>query len=251
MPRYYTWMMNTAQYMRCDAMSQAAEFVPMVNGVGQLDDGVSSHYQKEWTTNNAHYLLGYNEPDFGNGHNHPHMVAPAAAAKDWVNVQKAAEQLGLALVSPAVSTTGLEDDGSSDWFDEFFGNCTEAVTPGCDTSKISYMAFHDYNGNVSRIIGRAKGLQKRYGKPVWITEFAINKWAYKGNVNRSLTDAYMKDVLPALEASDAVFRYAWYTARDADMLNINAGSLLVSNISDPTLTTTGTIYKAHHDSSLN
>jgi hypothetical protein len=36
----------------------------------------------------------YNEPDPGNGHNHPHMVAPAHAAKDWVKVQTAADQLG-------------------------------------------------------------------------------------------------------------------------------------------------------------
>lgn len=61
---------------------------------------------------NAHYLLGYNEPDPGNGHNHPHMVSPAAAARDWVMVQAAAEQLGLQLVSPAVSTTGVDDDGA-------------------------------------------------------------------------------------------------------------------------------------------
>ena len=38
----------------------------------------------------------------GNGHNHPHMVSPALAAKDWVHVQATAELLNLTLVSPAV-----------------------------------------------------------------------------------------------------------------------------------------------------
>ena len=74
------------------------------------------------------------------------MVDPTVAAKDWVKVQAAAKLTGLTLVSPAVSTTGLGDDGVSPWLDQFFGNCTESITPGCDTSTIAYMAFHDYNG---------------------------------------------------------------------------------------------------------
>ena len=60
-----------------------------------------------------------------------------------------------------------------------------------------------------------------------------------------MQDAYMKQVLSALDSSDAVFRYAWYSARDKPMANINSGNLLVWNESTPTLTSTGTIYKAH------
>eukprot|EP00660_Eupelagonema_oceanica_P009314 gene9314-6710_t len=45
------------------------------------------------------------------------------AAQDWVKVQAVAEQLNLTLVSPAVSTTGLDDDGVSPWFDQFFSSC--------------------------------------------------------------------------------------------------------------------------------
>ena len=66
------------------------------------------------------------------------QVDPAAAAVDWVLVQNAADQLGLGLVSPAVSTTGLDDNGVSPWFDQFFGNCS--VVKGCNTSKIDYMS---------------------------------------------------------------------------------------------------------------
>ena len=128
-------MTNAAQYSRCESpLDQAVEFVPMINGVGQLEEGLSHHFQEEWRSANAHYLLGYNEPDYGNGHNHPHMVSPAVAAKDWVNVQAAATLMGLKLVSPAVSTTGLDDHGVSPWFDQFFGNCS--ITPGCNASKI-------------------------------------------------------------------------------------------------------------------
>jgi hypothetical protein len=111
-------------------------------GVGQLADGVPEHYAKEWASFNARYLLGYNEPDYGDGHNHPHMVDPADAAKDWVLVQKAAEDNNLKLVSPAISTTGCDNNGVSQWFDEFFGNCS--VVSGCNASKIECVTVHAF-----------------------------------------------------------------------------------------------------------
>ena len=115
-----------------------------------------------------------------------------------------------------------------------------------------YMAFHDYQGDVSKILSRAQGLKQRYGKPCWITEFAINKWArMQGghcdncNITRAMQDTYMKQVLSALDSSDAVFRYSWYTARDKPIGDTNSGNLLVWNVSVPTLTSTGEVYKAH------
>ena len=129
---------------------------------------------------------------------------------------------------PAVSTTGLDDHGVSPWLDQFFGNCSLV---GCNRSKIAFIAFHDYQGDVSKILSRAEGLLRRYGKPTWITEFAINKWARvtKGpgggcnecNITRAMQDDYMRQVLPALEKSEAVHRYAWYSARDRPQPQIN------------------------------
>lgn len=114
------------------------------------------------------------------------------------------------------------------------------------------MAFHDYQGDVSKLLSRAQGLKQRYGKPCWITEFAINKWArMQGgrcdncNITRPMQDAYMKQVLSALDSSDAVFRYAWYSARDKPTGDTNSGNLLVWNDSKPTLTSTGVVYKTH------
>lgn len=44
-----------------------------------------------WKEANAQFLLGYNEPDIGNGHNvsdsnHGHAVLPADAAAAWPKV---------------------------------------------------------------------------------------------------------------------------------------------------------------------
>ena len=65
---------------------------------------------------------------------------------------QAASQHGLGLVSPAVSTTGIDNYGVSPWLDQFFGNCS--VVPGCNQSQIDYIAFHDYQGDPLKIISK-------------------------------------------------------------------------------------------------
>ena len=216
----------------------------MIHGVGKANLGIVT---SAWKGANVHYLLGYNEPDPGH---HPNRVTPAEAAKDWVYVQQVAEQHGLTLVSPALSHTGLDDQGVSPWMDQFLAHCDD--TPGCDKSKIKYIAFHDYGGSVSKLLSRANGLMKRYGKPTWVTEIAINKWARKHgavcddcHITRSMQDSYMKEALPALDRSPAVHRYAWYASRDKPRTDINNGNLLVWNKVTPTLTSTGKVYKTH------
>eukprot|EP01043_Picozoa_sp_COSAG02_P038436 COSAG02_NODE_2963_length_7646_cov_10.941036_7_plen_276_part_00 len=108
---YYTWTKNPSQYNRCPfakaPQELAREFVPMINGVGQAGDvSQNNHSATVWRDANAHYLLGYNEPDLGRidpvtgKSNHPHMVDPAVAAQDWVAVQALAEQTSLKLISP-------------------------------------------------------------------------------------------------------------------------------------------------------
>ena len=145
----------------------------------------------------------------------------------------------------ALSTTGLNDAGVSPWLDEFFGNCSQLS--GCDPTKLEGIAFHDYNGNVARLLQRASGLSSRYGPVIgqpagariWITvsgtasqqtlspfsepctkacclaqEFAVNHWACGCTVTRAMQDAYLAEALPALDNHPAIERYAWYTARD-------------------------------------
>eukprot|EP01063_Lacrimia_lanifica_P041758 TRINITY_DN9812_c0_g1_i1.p1 TRINITY_DN9812_c0_g1~~TRINITY_DN9812_c0_g1_i1.p1 ORF type:complete len:294 (+),score=86.40 TRINITY_DN9812_c0_g1_i1:74-955(+) len=243
----YTWTHMPSQYNKCRVNGTTAEFVPMVIGLGAAKT-VTKGVQRQWAEHGVKYLLGYNEPDEGNGHNHPHMCAPAAAAADWPQLQALAAKFTppLELVSPAMSTTGLDDTGKSQWLDEFFGNCTAVA--GCDPSSVKYIAFHDYQGNVTELLGRVDGLYSRYNRPLWLTEFAINKWSSGFSPSRADQDAYMKAALPALDTHPGVFRYAWYTARDAPpppSQGWSGGSLLEWNVTNPTLTSTGAVYKAH------
>jgi len=120
--------------------------------------------------------------------------------------------------------THWTEDGSP-WLDQFFGNCTEIK--GCDPDKIKYVAFHDYDGDADTVMKRAEGSAKKYERPIWLTEFSVGSCEH-----RPAQDAFAKQLLPQLEASDAVFRYAWYSTRnypdDADRCWVAESALLPS-----------------------
>jgi len=115
------------------------------------------------------------------------------------------------------------------------------VVKDCDPSMIKYIAMHDYWGNVSKLERRLSGAVKRYGgRKVWLTEFAITDW--RDPPSREMQDAYMKDVLPFLDSNGNVFRYAWFSSRNAPD-NQNGGSNLLEADGSAKLTSTGEIYK--------
>jgi len=245
---YYNWIGNPSQYDKCKvgkgANRTAVEFVPMINGLKAVKSMMNSHhYVQEWASANVRYLLGYNEPDYGNGKNHPHMCSPADAAKEWVNVQAVAAQFDppLTLVGPAVSSSGpdaWDADGVSTWLDYFFGNCS--AVPGCENSSIKYIAMHDYEGDLAKLKRRIEGAANRYKRQIWLTEFG--HLVYGNPPTRSEEDAYLKEALPFLDQHPDVFRYAWFTARNKPN-NMNGGSNLLPYDSDSVNpTSTGQVY---------
>lgn len=52
----------------------------------------------------------------------------------------------------------------------------------------------------------------------------------------------MEKVLPLLDASDAVFRYAWFSARNPSTPDVMASNLLPTDSNSTEQTTTGQIY---------
>jgi hypothetical protein len=221
----------------------------MVAGVGGAEAMDTNYFHQLWKDSNAKFLLGYNEPDYGNGHSHPHMATPSDAAAYWPKLQDLAAKFDppLILVAPSVASGGetggadaWDEDGRSTWLDEFLGNCTKVVKD-CDPSLIKYLGFHDYHGSVPMLKRKIDGAVKRYGgRKIWITEIAITDW--RAPPNRSAQDKYMKELLPYLDSSDNVFRYSWYTARNAPN-NQNGGSNLLDADGSASLTSTGQIYK--------
>jgi hypothetical protein len=250
--------------LQCTEKGISAEFVPMVIGtkcasiggtncdaeiekvIARLDNDQT---RAKWKAANAKFLLGYNEPDAGNGkHNHPHEASPADAAAAWPNIQALAAAMSppLTLVSPSVASgheSGGRDcwdaNGRSTWMDDFLGNCTHIVKD-CDPSLIKYIGMHDYHGSVEGLRRKVDGAAKLYGRKVWITEIAITNF---GNPTpRNEQDAYFSEFLPYLEGSVNVFRYYLYAARNCPN-NQNGGSNLLSCDGAAVVTSTGKMYR--------
>lgn len=146
---------------------------------------------------NLDYFLGFNEPNDV----HECNLSPADAARDWKVIM---DTFPLSqLVSPATAGDGLE------WYAQFFGNCSEMY--GNSDCRVSYIATHDYSCNASSTLDYIHQLYSTYGKQVWLTEFACGDHNAKNPLSDQIT--FMKDIVPRMDADDAVFRYAWMSAR--------------------------------------
>ncbi len=77
--------------------------------------------------------------------------------------------------------------------------------------QIDYLAFHWYDYGLSGMLDRLA----RYGKPVWVTEFAnwhgLDDGAQIDSVAKQKQQ--MADMVATLEGHADVFRYAWFTGR--------------------------------------
>jgi hypothetical protein len=148
---------------------------------------------------NTTFMLGFNEPN--NQHNcnkSPSLVAAAWATvmSRWPTSQ---------LVSPA--TAG---DGTA-FFDAFFAECKKLYgATGCN---ISHLAVHDYSCDPKSTMAYLDKVHARYGYPVWLTEFSCGDGAQGKPTSAHL--AYMKEVIPLLDAAPHVMRYAWMSGRDS------------------------------------
>ena len=65
------------------------------------------------------------------------------------------------MVSPAPA------GGNTNWFDPFFEACENLGF------RIDYLATHDYVGDVDKVMDKLELLYNRYGKKIWLTEFAV------------------------------------------------------------------------------
>jgi hypothetical protein len=141
------------------------------------------------------YLLGFNEPDLISQAN---MTVEEAIAL-WPDL----ESVGVPLGSPVTAST------SSTWFSDFMSRATE------ENLRIDFVAVHIYDVyNVDIFVQKLEEVFEKYGKPIWITEFALRDWrADNNNPNRYSEEdvlLFMQQLLPRLEELDFVHRYAWF-----------------------------------------
>ena len=224
---WYNWATEPEDVVAAQHRALGVEFVPMVWG-GAFDQ---AQVTAELSSGPG-YLLGFNEPNFKVQAN---MTAAEAAAR-WPALEAIADARGLALVSPALNYCGpAADCHATDPFvylDAFFA--------ACDGCRVDYLAAHWYACD-GPALSWYLGELKKYGKPIWLTEFACGDG---DEAARSLAGQkqYMEDAVAILEADDDVYRYAWFAEENA-IANVNVLT------ADGQLSELGALYVSlpHHD----
>lgn len=202
------------------------EFVPMIWGCRSVDEALDEKLAALTRASRPRHLLGFNEPDAKEQANMP----VALALQAWPKLMKT----GLRMGSPAT----VHPD--NEWMKGFMKQAAEKKY------RVDFVCVHWYGGpNAASLIKKLEQVHQLYGKPIWITEFAVADWNAKTRAaNKHSPETilrFMKEVLPQLDKLDCVERYAWFSAAE-DSAPLGPSALFHA---DGSLTELGKAYAAH------
>lgn len=212
---YYTW----SPYPMQDQV--AATFVPMVWGGRDLQRHINALNGQPPVP----VLLALNEPDLSR--------QASMTVQQAIDAWPAMSRLATRISFPA---TAVPLGGWATKFEK------QARVQGL---RIDFIAVHLYGPpDAQKFLKKVDQLHRHYGKPIWITEFAVADWDAKvpGSNRYSAQQVidFMKVVIPELEKRPYVERYAWFGAGKGNVKEPLRPSLLVD--SSGALTPLGRLY---------
>lgn len=172
-------------------------WTPMVkNAKRLLEEDAIGKIMRGLPQTQAKHLLGFNEPDYATQAN----MSVDQAISLWPQLQKT----GLRLGSPATVNV------TSPWLKDFM---TKAKLKGL---RVDFMTMHCYGWpNVEDFLGKVTLLHEMYGKPIWVTEYAVADWQASSTkasrYSRSATNDFMRGTVAGMRAMPYVERFAWKT----------------------------------------
>ncbi|WP_228473786.1 glycoside hydrolase family protein, partial [Streptomyces calidiresistens] len=188
---YYTWATTP---LGIDA-PPGVEFVPMIWGA----DFVTPQALAEARAAGP-YLLGFNEPDLGEQAN----MGVEEALDLWPHLEATGNILG----SPAVAYGGDTPDG---WLDRFMRG---AEARGL---RVDFIALHWYGSDfrteaaVEHLRSYLTAVHERYGKPIWLTEYALIDFSHGTRYpSEAEQAAFVTASTRMLESLPFLERYAWF-----------------------------------------
>lgn len=208
---------------------RGVEFVPMVWSYGGKSPAFSqmmAGLESAQARRHLQTVLGFNEPD---GKEQANMTVEKAL-EAWPALERTKLRLG----SPAAV------HANGEWMKSFMA---QAKDKGY---RVDFVCVHTYPGpNSDAFIKHLESIHKLYGKPIWITEFAVADWQAKTLAENRFSEdrvlQFMKEVLPRLDQLDFVERYAWFGPwPDSPALGTSAFFK-----PDGTLTALGKFYAQH------
>jgi len=218
---WYSWKPTSGFYRGyCDDPAAAdayarnnvgIEFVPMFNpGIPPqpFDAVIEDNLQQ------ARYLMAINEPERDDQAD----VTPLDAAKMWPEIVSIAKKYELQIVAPCTTVA----NSAKAWYRDWLADCTTLYGQPCE---YDFTCFHSYlypwpctaelpwdyaclQNEGQQILDSIDYWYRKFGKPIWITEFACNAGL---PCDEKTNLELMKQMLPILDASNKVFRYAWFS----------------------------------------
>jgi hypothetical protein len=200
---WYNWSETPESSVINSYSSYGFDFVPMAWGSNfnqqKLRDYLTLHPEVK-------YILGFNEPNFTGQAN----LTPSQAAANWPNIEAIADEFGLKIVGPAVNYCGacVSENGVTytdplKYLDDFFTDCSNC--------RVDYIAVHCYMNTVGALSWYVDQF-KKYGRPIWLTEFA--GWESNNNIKVPADqESFLIGAVDFLETDTSVFRYSWFIGR--------------------------------------
>ncbi|MCU7725059.1 sigma-70 family RNA polymerase sigma factor [Actinoplanes sp. KI2] len=188
---YYNWRSTN------DAMPGPAgvQFVPMIRAKGDATDATIAKAKRE----SGGELLGFNEPDMAGQADM--SVGDALAA--WPKLQAT----GLRLGSPSVAYGG---DTPGGWLDTFMSGAKQKGY------RVDFITLHWYGSDfsaaaVGQFLGYVDAVHKRYGKPIWVTEFGLMNFSGSPKYpSAAQLVTFIKGATKGMQSRSYVERYAWF-----------------------------------------
>ncbi|MBB4684493.1 glycoside hydrolase family protein [Amycolatopsis jiangsuensis] len=189
---YYDW----ASDLQGVAQPDGVEFVPMIWGRDSVTDEQLDSAKSLGST-----LLAFNEPDLAG----QAEMSVDEALDAWPRL----EGTGMRLGAPAVAG-GADQPGG--WLDQFLSGAQERGY------RVDFIPLHWYGGDfsaaaVDQLRGYLQAVHDRYGKPIWLTEYALTD--FSSGTPRYPSPQEQTDFVSGSSAmlQDLPFveRYAWFT----------------------------------------
>ena len=105
--------------------------------------------------------------------------------------------------------------------------------------RVDFMTMHCYGWpNVEDFLGKVKMLHEQYGKPVWVTEYAVADWqataTKPSRYSRAATNDFMRGTVEGMRAMPYVERFAWKTRSVSDPVMGNSALFYANGDRTPT-----------------
>lgn len=173
-------------------------FVPMIKNAAYVNATVLHEVKQEGDT-----LLGFNEPD--------QSGEADMTVQQAIDLWPQLEATGMELGSPAVS---YGTNSTSSWIGQFMLEA-QARHYRVDFITVHWYGqehFSDVNVNVNALHNYLEQTYALWGKPIWITEFALTNFQHGSPVYPTEAEqaAFLTAATEMLATLPFVQRYAWY-----------------------------------------